>query len=151
MTPPCTAEAAQHVTVVVAQTEYSRDSNTGGTFKFLFLCLTSLLLNHRRRKASFAHAQNRIFHGETPYSQKYDGHAESPRHIGPDRTRWRKLLGLFVNVNTHFVGGLLAEQLWSALQPDAGESPTEPLPELQGLSCPSMVAYTLFIDATVDT
>ncbi|KAF8468663.1 hypothetical protein DFH94DRAFT_276756 [Russula ochroleuca] len=84
-------------------------------------------------------------------SLKYDRRIESPRRIEPDRTQWRELLGLFVNVKTLFVDGRLVRQLSHALQPSTQESPTELLPELQELSCPVMAssdnAFIPFIDA----
>ena len=85
---------------------------------------------------------------------KHDGRTiSSPSRIAPqaDRTQWRELLRLFVNVKTLIVNNRLVGQLSGALQPGTGESPTELLPELQELSCPvaaySVDAFTLFIDA----
>jgi hypothetical protein len=71
--------------------------------------------------------------------------------IEPDRTRWRELLGLFVNVKTLFVDTRLVKHLSRALQPGTRGSPTEPLPALQELSCPVMPTssnpFIPFIDA----
>jgi hypothetical protein len=71
--------------------------------------------------------------------------------VGPDRTKWRELLRLFVNVKTLFIEDLLVGYLSRALQPGTGESPTELLPELQELSFPVIShmadAFTPFIDA----
>ena len=84
---------------------------------------------------------------------KYNGRTTISRLIQaePDRTQWRELLRLFVNVKTLFVDGPLVEQLSHALQPGTGESPTELLPEVQELSCPALAnfvnAFTPFIDA----
>ena len=68
-----------------------------------------------------------------------------------DPTQWRELLGSFGNVKTLQVGYGIVEQLFRALQPGEGESPTELLPELQELSYfstgASLDEFTLFVDA----
>ena len=82
---------------------------------------------------------------------KYYGINRSSWRVEPDRTQWRELLRTFVNVKTLFVGRDYAGQLFHALQPDEGESPTELLPELQELSYPPIYSsdntFTPFIDA----
>jgi hypothetical protein len=97
------------------------------------------------------HTLRTVFSTVEHLSLKYDRRIESPRRIEPDRTQWRELLGLFVNVKTLFVDGRLVRQLSHALQPSTQESPTELLPELQELSCPVMAssdnAFIPFIDA----
>ena len=80
----------------------------------------------------------------------YYGHNKSSRNTAPDRTQWRELLGVFVNVKTLFVGRDFVRPLSHALQPDEGESPTELLPELLELSCERnylIHVFTPFIDA----
>jgi hypothetical protein len=67
-----------------------------------------------------------------------------------DREQWRELLGSFGNMKTLRMSHGLVEQLFRALQPAEGESLTELLPELQGLSYStkgsSHSAFTSFID-----
>jgi hypothetical protein len=83
---------------------------------------------------------------------KYDRYGISPEWSNnADRTHWRELLGSFRNVKILFVDGGLVGQLSRALQPGEGESPTEPLPELQELaysgSGDTGDAFTPFIQA----
>ena len=79
----------------------------------------------------------------------YDRHnVSSEWNNKADRTRWREFLGSFDNVKTLRVEYGLVKQVNRALQPDEGESPTEPLPELQELSNGgSSRASTLFVEA----
>ena len=68
-----------------------------------------------------------------------------------DRIHWRKILGSFGKVKNLTVEGELVGQLSRALQAGEGESPTEPLPELQKLTCSTRGAlhnaFTQFINA----
>ena len=86
---------------------------------------------------------------------KYDRYGISPEwNNNADRTHWRELLGSFGNVKTLSLDDGLVEQLSRALQPGEGESPTEPLPELQELAYSAFSgsgdtddAFTSFIKA----
>ena len=93
-----------------------------------------------------------VFFAVEHLALKYDRHLISSEwNDEADRTQWRDLLGLFVNVKTLVVDGELGGQLSHALRPVEGESPTELLPVLQELSYSSMVsslnAFTPSVDA----
>ena len=75
----------------------------------------------------------------------------SEAHNEVDRTEWRKLLRLFRNVKTLYIGNGLVEQLSRSLDLEDGEPPLELLPELQELTYSGSGntgdTFTSFIDA----
>jgi hypothetical protein len=71
---------------------------------------------------------------------------------GFDRTKWRRLLRSFGNMNTHHVDSWLVENLSRCLRSNDGEHPLELLPEPQvlrysGNCLASGDAFTPFTDA----
>ena len=83
---------------------------------------------------------------------RHEVHSQSSEeHNQVDRIEWRKLLRLYNNVKTLYVGDGLIEELSRCLQLEDGELPLELFPELQELtyvgSSDAGDAFTSFIDA----
>ena len=82
----------------------------------------------------FFHILRTVFSRVENLILRYDGHLmRSELDNEADPTQWRDLFRTFGNVKSLYIDYRLAGQLSRFLQPDGGESPTDPLPELREL------------------
>jgi hypothetical protein len=151
-----TAENLRHNTITLAFHSQCVDvmayPHEGARMYTLSLSLNARSLDWQLSSTiQVSHSLRTVFSAVEHLSLKYDGPTASSWGTELDHTRWRELLGLFINVKTLFVDDRLVGQLSPVVHPGTGESPMELLPELQELSCPvmptSVNAFTSFIDA----